>query len=152
MLASLSASSLFSSLLFSSLLFSSLLFSSLLFASLRFASLRFSSLSSLPLPSPPFSSSPLSSAFFFFFFFFSFSRVSLCSPGCPGTHSVDQAGLEPRNPPASAFPSAGVKGVRHHAQLVLSLYSFPLALSQSFLGPFFNEDTGRPNNASLSRG
>jgi hypothetical protein len=24
-------------------------------------------------------------------------RVSLCSPGCPGTHSVDQAGLELRN-------------------------------------------------------
>jgi len=23
-------------------------------------------------------------------------RVSLCSPGCPGTHSVDQAGLELR--------------------------------------------------------
>jgi hypothetical protein len=34
-------------------------------------------------------------------------RVSLCSPGCPGTHSVDQAGLELRNPPASA----GIKGV-----------------------------------------
>jgi hypothetical protein len=29
-------------------------------------------------------------------------RVSLCSPGSPGTHSVDQAGLELRNPPASA--------------------------------------------------
>jgi hypothetical protein len=29
-------------------------------------------------------------------------RVSLCSSGCPGTHSVDQAGLELRNPPASA--------------------------------------------------
>jgi hypothetical protein len=29
-------------------------------------------------------------------------RVSLCSPDCPGTHSVDQAGLELRNPPASA--------------------------------------------------
>jgi hypothetical protein len=28
--------------------------------------------------------------------------VSLYSPGCPGTHSVDQAGLELRNPPASA--------------------------------------------------
>ncbi|GAB1285052.1 KAT8 regulatory NSL complex subunit 1-like protein [Apodemus speciosus] len=28
--------------------------------------------------------------------------VSLCSPSCPGTHSVDQAGLELRNPPASA--------------------------------------------------
>jgi hypothetical protein len=24
------------------------------------------------------------------------------SPGCPGTHSVDQAGLKLRNPPASA--------------------------------------------------
>jgi hypothetical protein len=28
-------------------------------------------------------------------------RVSLCSPGCPGTHFVDQADLELRNPPAS---------------------------------------------------
>jgi hypothetical protein len=28
-------------------------------------------------------------------------RVFLCSPGCPGTHFVDQAGLELRNPPAS---------------------------------------------------
>jgi hypothetical protein len=25
------------------------------------------------------------------------------SPGCPGTHFVDQAGLELRNPPASIF-------------------------------------------------
>jgi hypothetical protein len=29
-------------------------------------------------------------------------RVSLYSPGCPGTHFVDQAGLELRNLPASA--------------------------------------------------
>jgi hypothetical protein len=29
-------------------------------------------------------------------------RVFLRSPGCPGTHSVDQAGLELRDPPASA--------------------------------------------------
>jgi hypothetical protein len=29
-------------------------------------------------------------------------RVSLCSPGCPGTHFVDQAGLKLRNPPASS--------------------------------------------------
>ena len=29
-------------------------------------------------------------------------RVSLYSPGCPGPHFVDQAGLELRNPPASA--------------------------------------------------
>jgi hypothetical protein len=44
-----------------------------------------------------------SSLFFsFLFFFFSFwDRVSLCSPGYPGTCSVDQAGLELRDPPAS---------------------------------------------------
>jgi hypothetical protein len=39
---------------------------------------------------------------FFVFVFVFRDRVSLCSPGCPGTHSVDQAGLELRNPPASA--------------------------------------------------
>jgi hypothetical protein len=39
--------------------------------------------------------------FIFIFYLFSFvfvlffqDRVSLCSPGCPGTHFVDQAGLE----------------------------------------------------------
>jgi hypothetical protein len=31
-----------------------------------------------------------------------FDRVSLCSLDCPGTHFVDQAGLELRNLPASA--------------------------------------------------
>jgi hypothetical protein len=36
-------------------------------------------------------------------------RVSLCSPGSPGTHSVDQAGLELRNPPASASQVLGLK-------------------------------------------
>jgi hypothetical protein len=40
------------------------------------------------------------SCFFFFFFFFR-DKVSLCSSDCPGTHSVDQAGLELRNPLAS---------------------------------------------------
>jgi hypothetical protein len=39
----------------------------------------------------------------FFFFLVLQDRVSLCSPGCPGTHSVDQAGLELRDLPASAF-------------------------------------------------
>jgi hypothetical protein len=55
--------------------------------------------------------------FFFFFWLVFRDRVSLFSPGCPGTHFVDQAGLELRNPPASEFPSAGTKGVHHHAQL-----------------------------------
>jgi hypothetical protein len=36
-------------------------------------------------------------------------RVSLYSPGCPGTHFVDQAGLKPRNLPASASRVLGLK-------------------------------------------
>jgi hypothetical protein len=39
-------------------------------------------------------------------------RVCLCSPGCPGTHSVDQAGLELRA--CLCLPIAGIKGLRHH--------------------------------------
>jgi hypothetical protein len=36
-------------------------------------------------------------------------RVSLCVPGCPGTHCVDQAGLKLRDPPASASRVLGLK-------------------------------------------
>jgi hypothetical protein len=36
-------------------------------------------------------------------------RVSLCSSGCSGIHFVDQAGLELRNPPASASQGLGLK-------------------------------------------
>jgi hypothetical protein len=46
---------------------------------------------------------------FFLFFFFFRDRVFLFSPGCPGTHSVDQAGLELRNSPASASQVLGLK-------------------------------------------
>jgi hypothetical protein len=42
-------------------------------------------------------------------FFVFQDRVSLCSPGCPGTHSVDQVGLELRNVPASASQLLGLK-------------------------------------------
>jgi hypothetical protein len=45
----------------------------------------------------------------FLFCFVFRNRVSLCSPGCPGTHSVDQAGLELRNPPAPASRALGLK-------------------------------------------
>jgi hypothetical protein len=38
----------------------------------------------------------------FYFIMVFRGRVSLYSPGCPGTHFVDQAGLKLRNPPASA--------------------------------------------------
>jgi hypothetical protein len=41
--------------------------------------------------------------------FFFRDRVSLYSPGCPGTHSVDQAGLELKNLPASASQVLGLK-------------------------------------------
>ena len=44
-----------------------------------------------------------------FFFFPPRDRVSLCRPGCPGTHSVDQAGLKLRNLPASASQVLGLK-------------------------------------------
>jgi hypothetical protein len=51
-----------------------------------------------------------SSGYSFFFFFWVFQdRVSLCSSGCPGTHFVDQAGLELRNLPASASWVLGLK-------------------------------------------
>jgi hypothetical protein len=43
------------------------------------------------------------------FFFFFQDRVSLYSPGYTGTHFVDQAGLELRNPPASASQVPGLK-------------------------------------------
>jgi hypothetical protein len=43
------------------------------------------------------------------FFFFFRDRVSLYSPGCPGTHFVDQTGLKLRNLPASAFRVLGLK-------------------------------------------
>jgi hypothetical protein len=57
--------------------------------------------------------------YYFLFLFYLFilvfrDRVSLCSPGSPGAHSVDQAGLELRNPPASASQVLGFKGVHHH--------------------------------------
>jgi hypothetical protein len=48
-------------------------------------------------------------------------RVSLYNPGRPGTHSVDQAGLELRNPPASASASQvlGLKACANTVQKVL---------------------------------
>jgi hypothetical protein len=39
----------------------------------------------------------------FVLFCFFQDKVSLCSPSCPGTHFVDQAGLELRNLPISAY-------------------------------------------------
>jgi hypothetical protein len=48
-------------------------------------------------------------------------RVSLCSPDCPGTHSVAQAGLELRNLPASASRVLGLKACVTTAWLTTTL-------------------------------
>ena len=53
--------------------------------------------------------SPCCVELFFGFGFVFRDRVSLYSPGCPETHSVDQAGLELRNQPASASRVLGLK-------------------------------------------
>jgi hypothetical protein len=50
------------------------------------------------------------------FLFIFQDRVFLCSPGCLGTHSVDQAGLELRNLPASASQMLGLKACATAAQ------------------------------------
>ena len=50
-------------------------------------------------------------------------RVSLYSPGCPGTRSVDQAVLKLRNPPASASEVLGLKACTTIARPVKSLLS-----------------------------
>jgi hypothetical protein len=46
-------------------------------------------------------------------YFFSFlvfqDRFSLCRPGCPGTHSADQGGLDLRDPLVSALRVLGLK-------------------------------------------
>jgi hypothetical protein len=85
--------------------------------------------------------------FFFFFvclfvFFFVFvfgDRVFLYRPGCPGTHSVDQAGLELRNPPASASQVLGLKvstttsGFGANLFCFLLFYLFIYLASSSFI-------------------
>jgi hypothetical protein len=51
-----------------------------------------------------------------FFFFFFRDRVSLCSPDCPGTHFVDQAGFELRNLLVPASQVLGLKACTTTAQ------------------------------------
>jgi hypothetical protein len=54
--------------------------------------------------------------------FFFQDRVSLCSPGFPGTHSVEQAGPKLRNPPASAFQVLRLKACTTSAWLICSFF------------------------------
>lgn len=64
--------------------------------------------------------SDFTSVSFFFFFFFR-DKVSLCSPGCLGTHSVDQAGLKRRDSSASANQMLGLKVMHYQRQAHLQL-------------------------------
>jgi hypothetical protein len=57
--------------------------------------------------------------FCFLFCFVFWDRVSLCSPGSPGTHFVDQAGLELRNPPASASLVLGLKACATTVRVII---------------------------------
>jgi hypothetical protein len=55
---------------------------------------------------------------FIYLFLIFQDRVSLYSPGCPGTHFVNQAGLELRNLPASASQVLGLKARAIIARLI----------------------------------
>jgi hypothetical protein len=74
--------------------------------------------------------------FIYLFIYFAFrDRVFLCSAGCPGTHFVDQAGLELRNLPASASQVLGLKVcTTTSAQRCFLLYTSRICKSaQSYL-------------------
>jgi hypothetical protein len=81
-------------------------------------------------------------------------RVFLCSPGCPGTHSVDQAVLQLRNLPASALQVLGLKACATTASLIhlflkqnltVSVASLELTISSGW------RQTHRDLSASVSR-
>jgi len=60
--------------------------------------------------------------FYFILFYLSFLSFSksgfLCVALAPGTHSVDQAGLQLRNPPVSASQVLGLKALATTARLI----------------------------------
>jgi hypothetical protein len=60
--------------------------------------------------------------YFMFLFVCFWGRVSLYSPGCPRTHSVDQADLELRNLPASPYQVLGLKACTTTAWHSLCFY------------------------------
>jgi hypothetical protein len=64
--------------------------------------------------------------FIYLFILFFRDRISLCSPGCPGAHSVEQTGLELRNRPASASRVLGLKACATTAQLQTLFWGFCL--------------------------
>jgi hypothetical protein len=51
-------------------------------------------------------------------------RVSLYSPGCPGTHAVDQAGPRTQRSACLCLPSAEIKGMALIPTARLELFPF----------------------------
>ena len=47
----------------------------------------------------------------------------MCSPGCPRTRAVDQAGLKSRDLPGLCLQSVKTKSLRHHPPTMNCLYS-----------------------------
>lgn len=69
--------------------------------------------------------------------------VSVCSPGCPGIHSVTQAGLKSRDQlaPGSGVPafnlcllSAGIEGMHHHSPGIWRHPVLPLCCCPCLVG------------------
>ena len=58
-------------------------------------------------------------------------RVFLCSPGCPGPHSVEEAGLELRDSSASASQVLGLKVCATTVQLLVCPIDNVLCLTEA---------------------
>jgi hypothetical protein len=71
---------------------------------------------------------------FLFVCLFFWDRVSLYSPGCPGTHSVDQAGLKHRNLPAFASQVLGLKAFATTSSLVYPVLCWGMWSSWTWVG------------------
>ena len=69
------------------------------------------------------------SLFLSFFLFLSLfvcsqDKFSLCSPRCPGTHSVDKMALNSEKSDCLCLLNAGIKGVHHHHCLAFFFFFF----------------------------
>jgi hypothetical protein len=72
---------------------------------------------------------------FFFVCLFVWHMASLCSPDCPRTHSVDQAGLELINLPNSASQVLGLKACSNTTQPHPPFLTTNHSLEVSWLSP-----------------
>ena len=87
-----------------------------------------------------------SSVLFVFCFRFCQDWVSLCSPGCPGIHSIDQAGLEFFNLPPSASQVLGLQACTTTAWLKIVIF---IRNCFHFTFPFMSNSFDTSANESL---